>query len=94
MSVAKHTPYIEQEHRMGGIQRRYRFENGYEASVIKTSFSYGGNDGLWELAVMGPDGEIDYTTPVTTDVIGHLSDSDLDDTLDLIAALPAKTAEA
>ena len=37
---------------MGGIQKIYSFPNGYGASVIKHEGSYGGSDGLWELAVL------------------------------------------
>ena len=34
-----------------GLQHIYKFPNGYGASVIKTDYSYGGKNGLWELAV-------------------------------------------
>ena len=79
--------------RMGGVQRLYRFENGYGASVIKNMFSYGGNEGLWELAVIEfEDGDIEkfnivYTTPVTDDVIGHLTEKEVDVLLAQIDAL-------
>lgn len=56
---------------LGGIQARVTFENGYGASIIKGYGSYGNEEGLYELAVFGPDGNLDYTTPVTTDVEGH-----------------------
>lgn len=36
----------------GGIQRVYKFSNGFGASVVKHEFSYGGRKGLWELAVI------------------------------------------
>lgn len=35
-----------------GTQRLYRFENNFGASVVRHSGSYGGNDGLYELAVI------------------------------------------
>ena len=35
-----------------GIQRIYKFDNGYGASVVKHKYSYGGDKGLWELAVI------------------------------------------
>ncbi len=63
----------------GGTQEIYRFDNGYGASKIKTSYSYGGNEGLWEIAVIKfhGDGTFDfhlcYDTPITDDVIGRLS---------------------
>lgn len=55
-----------------GSQRIYSFKNGYGASVVCHKHSYGGKDGLYELAVLR-DGEIVYNTPVTNDVIGWLS---------------------
>lgn len=36
----------------GGIVCRYCFDNGYGASVIQHRYSYGGPQGLWELAVL------------------------------------------
>ena len=54
-----------------GIVSRTQFDNGYEASVVKSEYTYGGKDGLYELAVF-KDGEICYDTPVTDDVIGYL----------------------
>ena len=56
-----------------GVQHIYSFPNGYGASVVKHDFSYGGKDGLWELAVLDSDGDLCYHTPITQDVIGHLA---------------------
>ena len=60
-----------------GVQHVYEFPNGYGASVIKHDYSYGGKDGLWELAVLNFDldekGDLDYTTDITGDVIGYLT---------------------
>jgi len=60
-----------------GVQHRYKFENNYGASVVKHDFSYGGKEGLWELAVldysMDSTGEMCYTSGITDDVIGYLS---------------------
>jgi len=39
--------------------------------------SYGGKQGLWELAVL-KNGELCYNTSVTSDVLGHLSDEDVE----------------
>lgn len=62
----------------GGIQKTYKFPNGYGASVIRHQGSYGNKKGLWELAVLGQDGELCYSTPITDDVIGHLNDPEVD----------------
>ena len=73
---------------MGGMQRKYQFPNGYGASVIQGEFSYGGDEGLFELAVFGPDGHLTYDTPITDDVLGYLTEEDVVKTLALIEALP------
>jgi hypothetical protein len=62
------------EHPMGGKQSIMMFDNGYGVSVIKTPFSYGGKHGRYELAVLDSEGHITYDTPVTNDVLGHLSE--------------------
>ena len=56
----------------GGLQKRYKFDNGYGASVICHLGSYGGHRGLWELAVELY-GIIVYDTAICADVIGHLT---------------------
>jgi len=73
----------------GGIQLRYKFANGRGASVIRHSFSYGAERGNWELAVTDGEWRIDYTTPLTDDVIGDLTAAQVDDLLNQIEALPA-----
>ena len=60
-----------------GIQKVYSFPNGYGASVVKHKGSYGFNDNKWELAVL-KDNELCYTTDITSDVIGHLNDPEVD----------------
>jgi hypothetical protein len=57
---------------MVGKQARMTFENGYGVSVVSHSYSYGGRDGLFEIAVLDKDGNLTYDTTVTNDVIGHL----------------------
>ena len=52
--------------------RRWTFDNGYGASVIRNKYSYGHEDGLYEVAVL-KDNEITYDSPITNDVIGHLT---------------------
>jgi len=63
-----------------GIVSRTKFDNGYEASVVKSEHSYGGKDGLYELAIFKDD-EICYDTPITNDVLGYLSDKDVTEVL-------------
>jgi len=56
-----------------GYQLLYKFDNGYGASVVKHDFSYGGSKGLYEIAVLDEEGHLCYDTPITSDVIGHLT---------------------
>ena len=72
-----------------GVRAFHEFANGYCASVIRGPWTYGGEKGLFELAVMH-DGKLDYTTPITEDVIGHLTEAQVEGLLAQIEALPAK----
>lgn len=67
----------------------FKFENGYEASVIIGPFTYGGPQGLYELAVL-QDGGICYDTPITDDVIGYQTPEQIADLLNRIEKLPKK----
>ena len=69
-----------------GIVSRTQFDNGYEASVVKSKYTYGGDKGLYELAVF-KDGEICYDTPITDDVIGYLRPEDVTDVMAKIQLL-------
>lgn len=93
-----------------GEQIIARFPNGYGASIVRfTQFtdglgfrdwitgnpgSYGGNQGLWEVAVITfrsegwEDFKIVYDTPITDDVLGHLTESDVLQVCAAIQALP------
>ena len=66
---------------MGGVMSRIQFENGYGASVVKTDYTYGGDKGLYELAVLDSDGNLTYATSVTDDVIGYLRPEDVTDVM-------------
>ena len=63
---------FEEFEKYNGVISRTEFENGYGVSVIKHDNSYGGDRGLYELAII-KDGDIVYDTPITSDVIGHLT---------------------
>jgi hypothetical protein len=68
-----------QQHPMGvGQQCIVQFSNGYGASIVKGEHTYGGKDGLYELAVFGKDGHITYDTPITDDVLGYLSEESVE----------------
>jgi hypothetical protein len=64
-----------------GVQARHFFDNGYGVSIIQSPNSYGGGEGLYELAVLEgneDDFEICYHTHITEDVIGHLTEEQVE----------------
>lgn len=90
---------IEKKHPVGdGIQKIYRFPNGYGASVVRFKIgdrygSYTNNEKEWELAVIEFNNEdkeefsLTYDTPITNDVIGHLTDEEVIEKLKQIKEL-------
>lgn len=72
---------------MGGVMSRISFDNGYGASVVCTPYTYGGDRGLYELAVLDNEGNLTYSTPVTDDVIGYLRPEDVTDVMEKIQQL-------
>jgi hypothetical protein len=80
-------PAESRDRGIAGEQHLYRFANGFGASVIRGPYSYGG-PGLYELAVLGRDGQLTYETPVTGDVEGWLDEDRLQQLLDQVEALP------
>ena len=78
---------------MDGCQYIFRFNNGFGASVVSHKGSYGYKEGLWELAVIKFNPEIDgdwsltYETDITDNVIGWLDDDKVNELLDRIKNL-------
>ena len=68
-------------------QHLFKFPNGYGASVVRNQYSYGGEEGLFELAVLDEYDELTYNTPITNDVLGWLSEGDVLRTLNRIEEL-------
>lgn len=73
---------------MGTRQALVRFPNGYAASIVIGDHTYGGRDGLYELAVLDKNGQITYDTPITNDVVGYLSPDEVNELLVKIKNLP------
>jgi hypothetical protein len=73
----------------GSEQYIFTFDNGYGASVVRGAHTYGGSSGLWEVAVLNCNGNIDYSTPITDDVLGWQNDEGVAEVLASIAALPS-----
>ena len=72
-----------------GYSKVITFDNGYAASIVSSELSYGGKDGLFEIAVLY-DGEIVYDTDITNDVVGYLDFDGVIQTLDNIRKLPRR----
>ena len=88
MTTITYNP-TQTNYRNGGIQHIYRFENSrFSASVVKTPTSYGGESGLWELAVLH-NGKITYDWGGIhhNDVTGWLTDKDVQEILAQIDGL-------
>ena len=72
---------------MVGKKSRMHFDNGFGVSVVSHTHSYGGRSGLYEVAVLDKDGLLTYETPVTSDVIGYLSEEDVTDVMKKVQEL-------
>ena len=78
---------FKQDIQRGLNAARVMFDNGYGASVVVGPYTYGGEDGLYELAVLDSDGKLTYETPVTDDVEGYLTEEDVNRLLEQIQKL-------
>ena len=87
MKTFKDLEFKQHPNHMGGVQAIIKFDNGYGASIVCTPYTYGGDKGLYELAVFGKDGHITYDTPITNDVIGYLRPEDVTDVMEKIQQL-------
>ena len=70
---------------MGGEIATVGYDNGYSASCLKGGCFYT-TGGTYEIAVM-KDGELDYTTTITNDVLGYLSEDEANQALKNISEL-------
>jgi hypothetical protein len=87
MKQFKDLEFVPHAAGMGGVMSRIQFENGYGASVVSSPYTYGGDKGLYELAVLDNSGELTYATSVTDDVIGYLRPEDVTDVMAKIQQL-------
>lgn len=81
-----HNGLCEQHQRMDCAQWKFKFDNGYGASVITGGIAYCDDAHPYELAVLHH-GELCYDTPITDDVIGYLTSDEVFDLLDKIEQL-------
>lgn len=72
---------------LGFMERaRLQFSNGYGISVVRGTYLYGGDEGLYECAVLKDD-ELCYDTPITDDVIGYCDENKVNEIIKLIEEL-------
>ena len=64
----------------------HTFPNGYGASIITGEHAYSSEDAPYELAVLH-NNEITYDTPLTGDVLGYLTEDEVNEYLLKIEAL-------
>lgn len=71
------------------LTRRLRliFKNGFGISIIRGEYSYGGNQGLYEIAPLDREGNLDGTILDIEgdDVEGHLSEAEVIEKIKIIA---------
>jgi hypothetical protein len=68
-------------------RHKYQFDNGYGASVVCNSMTYGNETGLFEVAVL-KDGRICYDTEIANDVIGWCDFAEVARLIERIKNLP------
>lgn len=94
MKFGRFKPWNEWEDHLDGTEHyQFHFKNGYGASVIRGPHSYGGPQGLYELAVLKRNRlyhrywDITYDTPITSDVLVNLEVDDIVKALEDISKL-------
>ncbi len=70
---------------------KFKFDNGYGASVVKFEGTMGFDNDKYELAVIkftdGDNFHLVYDTPIASDIVGHLSNAEVLDYLERIKNL-------
>lgn len=80
------------EHDDMGEYAYHMYPNHYGVSIVRGPYTYGGDKGLYELAVikMTPEmkvSELCYDTPITGDVIGNLTPEEITDIMKQVSEL-------
>ena len=86
---------LQFEHDESGEYAFHIFDNYYGVSVVRGLHTYGGRNGLYELAViyMAPEdkySQLIYDTPVTSAVVGHLTPDDITKLMKQVSELPLR----
>lgn len=70
-----------------GVFYNFDFPNGFGASVIRNKYSFGNEQGLWEVAILDQHGNLCYDSGITDEVIGHLDEDAVSELLYQIGGL-------
>ena len=81
------------EHIDGGIQGFVELDNGFELSIVKHKFSYGGNKGLYEIGVFIGDGLVS-PKGWGDQVKGYLNEDEVEQTIAELAEHDSADASA
>lgn len=72
---------------LGGSKASHTFDNGFGVSVITGKAWYTSEGHPYEIAIINKDGDIDYTTHITDDVLGYLTEEEANSVLLLVENL-------
>ena len=78
---------IFEPHPLGGTLVHLFFDNGRGVSVICGSEFYSNGVDTYEVAVLSVEGSIDYNTPITNDVLPHLTKDEVTEVMKQIQEL-------
>lgn len=67
----------------GGVRFRYRFPNGYRATVACCALTTGHEKGLWEMTLRDPQGELSWV-PSSTSAFGNLNEDEVNHWLAMV----------
>lgn len=71
----------------GGVRITIKFENSFSAVVINNVFSFGGDEGLWEINILDADGYLIDTVLGDHGIMGWLTAEEVVSALDSISKL-------
>lgn len=57
----------------GGLQAKLYFNNKYGVSVLFGKNFYSNGRDTYDLGIIGKNGKLDYSTSITSDVLGYLT---------------------
>lgn len=78
---------VFEPHPLGGTIAHLFFDNGHGISVVCGSWFYSNGVDTYEAAVLDKEGDIDYSTPITSDVLPYLTKDEVTEVMKQIQEL-------